>query len=498
MQTSRMCDLLARSCLVAFVLFTIGCATSNRPSAESTLSLSPDETRLAKAMAHYAQGLIHEDAEGLNSLRALEHFTQAASLDPGNHRLYAKVATGSLVNRLPEQAIAVLQQSCKTLPGSVQARIDLARAYRFIDQTDMAIKYFEEALKLAPSRSTLHRALSGLYFEQDRFEDALRTLDIGMQNSNDPEPLRSLCYNRGLTEIEEGNSEKSMQCFRLVVKHSKSDKAQLFHLMGRLFEGMHLEKEAIECFELACTADPPMALSFIKLAQIRARTDPRAAIETLRRGSAALPDNILILLALGQVHSGQKQYQEAIDIFEKTAGIVAKSDELDFNDSFYLQYGAACERAGLYDRAEELFTDCIKEYPESHQVLNYLAYMWAERGTRLNEALVYVNRALEQDPDNGAYLDTLGWIYYRQGNYNEALKKIQEANKFIPTDPTVNDHLGDTWSAIGDRDQAVRHWRKSYQIDSDNSRVADKLEANGVDPTSALDQPDAAEPVAEE
>jgi tetratricopeptide (TPR) repeat protein len=498
MKTSRWRDLLMRTCLVALVLYASGCASTSRPLAGSPLSLKPDETRIAKAMAHYAQALIFEGIDGQNSLRALEHFRRAAALDPGNHRLYAKLATSALINSMPDQAIEALKRSCKILPDSVLAKTDLATAYRFIGETDLAIKCFKDAVKIAPERALLHRALVDLYLETDQFDEALRVMDKGMQSSDDPEQIRSLCYNRGLTEIEEGRSDRSMQCFRLVVKHSSSDHGQLYHLMGRLFEGMHLQKEAIEFFKLACTSDPPLPLSFIRLAQIRAQQDPRAAIETLREGNLALPGNILILLALGQVHSSQQQYGEAIGIFEKTAVIVAESDELEFNDTFYLQYGAACERAGLFSKAEELFTACINEYPKSHKVLNYLAYMWAEKGMKLDEALSYVNRALDVEPKNGAYLDTRGWIYYRKGDYPKALKHIQEANTLMPRDPTVNEHLGDAWSAIGDRDQAVLHWQKSYQIDSHNRQVADKLEANGVDPTSALDQPETADPITAE
>ena len=124
--------------------------------------------------------------------------------------------------------------------------------------------------------------------------------------------------------------------------------------------------------------------------------------------------------------------------------------------------------------------------------------MWADRGTKLNKALDYVNRALEQQPTNGAYMDTRGWIHYRQGNYRQALADIEAASKFIPKDPTVSEHLGDTWSAIGDRGRAVIHWQESYRIDSNNSGVAAKLEANGVDPKSALETPESAEPSTEE
>ena len=149
-------------------------------------------------------------------------------------------------------------------------------------------------------------------------------------------------------------------------------------------------------------------------------------------------------------------------------------------DHFYLRYGATCDQAGLISKATEVFERCLQHYPDDHQVLNYLAYMWAEHGMNLDKAMVYVDRALVYDPRSPAYLDTRGWIHFKNGNYRAALEDITLACSLLPNDATITDHLGDTWRALGNLNKALAYWKDSYRVDSGNSVVAEKLQANGI------------------
>jgi tetratricopeptide (TPR) repeat protein len=120
-------------------------------------------------------------------------------------------------------------------------------------------------------------------------------------------------------------------------------------------------------------------------------------------------------------------------------------------------------------------------YPDCHEVLNYLAYMCAERNIELDKSLAYIKRALELEPENGAYRDTLGWIFYRLKRFREALSEIQTASRLLPEDPVILEHLGDVSAALNDKDDAVYYWKESYQKDPKSPSVARKLQAEGVD-----------------
>lgn len=97
--------------------------------------------------------------------------------------------------------------------------------------------------------------------------------------------------------------------------------------------------------------------------------------------------------------------------------------------------------------------------------MNYLAYMWAERGINLDKALEYATRAVKLAPEEGAYLDTLGWVYYQRGEYGKALDFLKKAARRIPDDPVVCDHLGDTWDALKEPGKARYYWQKSVNLE---------------------------------
>ena len=103
------------------------------------------------------------------------------------------------------------------------------------------------------------------------------------------------------------------------------------------------------------------------------------------------------------------------------------------------------------------------------------------KGIYLDQALDYIRNALDCDPDNGAFLDTLGWILYKQKRLAEALPCLQSAYYFMPDDPTILEHLGDVWSALRDDSQSLAWWQRSYRINTCNKQLEEKLRKYGVD-----------------
>ncbi|MEI6150352.1 MAG: tetratricopeptide repeat protein, partial [bacterium] len=125
--------------------------------------------------------------------------------------------------------------------------------------------------------------------------------------------------------------------------------------------------------------------------------------------------------------------------------------------------------------AERLLERCIALDPEFAQALNYLAYMWAVKKVDLDKAQDYVERALAIEPDEGAFLDTLGWVYYQKGAYKEALTYLEKAVARMPDDSTVTEHVGDVWAALENPRQARRFWKLSLKQDPLNIGVRKKL-----------------------
>jgi tetratricopeptide (TPR) repeat protein len=133
---------------------------------------------------------------------------------------------------------------------------------------------------------------------------------------------------------------------------------------------------------------------------------------------------------------------------------------------FYFQFGSACERAGRWSEAEKHFQKCLQLMPDFAEALNYLGYMYAEKGTNLVQARAMIEKALQQEPDSSAFLDSLGWVLFKEGRFREALGYLERAIKASKEpDATLYDHLGDIFAALKQRDKAREAWGKALSIE---------------------------------
>jgi len=173
-----------------------------------------------------------------------------------------------------------------------------------------------------------------------------------------------------------------------------------------------------------------------------------------------------------------KHSQEAVATFEEALHEAEAGGAEIANARFYFDYGAAAEQAGLYDKAGNLFRKSIAVDPSNAaDAYNYLAYMWAEHNMHLDEAEQMIKLALQANPDNGAYIDTLGWLEFRQGKLEQALSDLERAaKKLARDDPVVLEHIGDACAKLNKSAQALDAWQKALNLDPKNKMLADKIE----------------------
>jgi len=460
------------------------CRTSPPPVGSTSNALTREEAALAKALAHYVQGLLYEFEQGRLSDRAREHYRQAAELDPTESRLYSQAAAMALLRGAPHEAVATLEQACRAAPRAVEPRLNLATVYQLTGQLELAARTYSEATRLSPTNPLPYTALAVLYFYQDRTDKALRTLEAGLRHTstNDQRAFLAFCYNQGMRLARSGNWPAAIKCYRFTARHSPNDRAYFQHLIGEAYELLKQPQLAARWFRKSIRNPEPFPPSYVKLALLQLPANPDYAIKILREGEKRMPENLLIPLALAQIYGSQGRFAEAVKIFDKIAAQVGSNPTEKLTASFYLHYGAMCDRAGLPQKAEAIMEEGLHYYPDAHEILNYLAYTWAEKNVNLEKALDYVTRALQSEPQNGAYLDTLGWIYFRQKKYEDALREIKKADERIPNDPTVIEHLGDVYDALRRKDEALDAWMKSYRINPQNTALREKLRSLGVDP----------------
>ena len=173
----------------------------------------------------------------------------------------------------------------------------------------------------------------------------------------------------------------------------------------------------------------------------------------------------------------QKQYGDALKCLLAAEAIARSKETNRLNTALYFQLGATSERAGDRAQAEEFFEKSIALSATNAEALNYLGYMWAEKGEKLERAQSLIELALKIEPDNAAFLDSLGWVYFQRGKLPEAVETLLKAATATTEEPdaTIYDHLGDAYAALKKMDKAREAWAKSLSLDATDA-VKKKLD----------------------
>jgi tetratricopeptide (TPR) repeat protein len=273
------------------------------------------------------------------------------------------------------------------------------------------------------------------------------------------------------------------------------EKYQPYELLGRVLEedakALLEEKKpdkakaeyakAAAAYEQSLLINPAQPDNYVHLAELllfNLRDNDRAVrvLKEARRHYPTAPQmTYLLAVALREA----KHEQESVATFAEALHESEAQGQDITNGRFYFEYGAAAERAGLYDKAAELFKQSIEQDPsDAAEAYNYLGFMWVDQNNHLEEAEEYINRALAAEPENGAFLDSLGWLHYRQGKFEQALGELMSAAAALKTDdPTVFEHIGDTHAALNQMPKALEYWQKALALDQTNKKLAAKIEA---------------------
>jgi Flp pilus assembly protein TadD len=184
--------------------------------------------------------------------------------------------------------------------------------------------------------------------------------------------------------------------------------------------------------------------------------DHDTALKLARETVAGAPDNLEAAVNLADLLRADEQYDDSARVLDKV--LAAQGDHPDWR----LLYARAAseEEAGHWPDAEKDLQTALKIRPDEPELLNFLAYSWIDRGERLNEALAMVQKAVDANPQSGAMLDSLGWAYYRLGDYKTAVAKLEDAVVLEAADPEVNNHLGDAYWRVGRKTEAEFQWRR--------------------------------------
>jgi tetratricopeptide (TPR) repeat protein len=195
----------------------------------------------------------------------------------------------------------------------------------------------------------------------------------------------------------------------------------------------------------------------------------------------ALPNSdkdVSILLSIAEVQEKAKRYKDALATLDSASMIVSNPQQ---KQNIVFMRGALYEHEKDYDQAEKAFRTVLKADPDNAGALNYLGYMLADRNVRLDEAQQLISKAVDLEPENGAYLDSLGWVHYRQNRLDQAADELRHALDRIKKDPTVHDHLAEVYFKQGKYKEAAQEWELSVaEMKSASPSDADPAELKRI------------------
>lgn len=333
-----------------------------------------------------------------------------------------------------EEALAALQPLVGEGPGEADVAATVSQLLLRQEREDEAVDLLEgtlehlEASGPETEATDARLALARLYATLDRWGVVEATVSPLLGSSEETARAEAtLLYADALTE--QGRGEEALDAVRDDGADFDAKRAELLARLGR-------DQEALGILRAAATDGPP---------------------------------DVFLTIAEG-LHRAER-FEETIDPLRS----FVEGSPSSTAGRFLL--GAALERAGLRAEAVETFRSLVSEQPDFHPALNYLGYMWVEEGENLDRALDLIHRAVELDPDNGAYIDSLGWGYYQLGRYEEAREHLERAARLIQ-DSTVYEHLGDVYAALGEPANARRAYERAMKLEADDPEgVVRKLSA---------------------
>jgi tetratricopeptide (TPR) repeat protein len=380
---------------------------------------------------------------------ALEAFAAARQLDPDDERIPAHMAHIHLAMDDMPGAIAILEEMAQAPDSPAQIHLHLGDLHLRADDEQKAKEHFRKAAAAGDGTPLPWMRLAAIEADDDEAA-AIAILEEGLAAiPDDPKLLEVLAFIRlGQNEYAQADRLMARIWERVSAEDSEAAPSTLF-LYNYSLVASHLRRtaEAAEWLRLALEHNPGVLDLYVQRTLTGSPSFRRSGIRVLRAlAKLQTPDQTAIHAALASIYLSLDRTDDSLRQFDAALDAAAANplQAEALTPRFHFWHGVALDQDGQTDRAIEAFQSCIQLDPAYADALNYLAYTWAVRGERLDEALRHVQAALAVDPENAAYLDTLGWVCHRMGRYEEALRHLREADRLRPNDPEILDHIEQT------------------------------------------------------
>jgi tetratricopeptide (TPR) repeat protein len=461
------------------------------------LSSIPDSARSAKLYS--ALGAAYEQRKEYKS--AIDAYKHAIVLDRDNLDAIRGLAENYLNAGQLEQALEQYKVIADSNPEDAQTYVRMADIYRRQGKYDLALENLKRAETLVPDTMDVPYSMAAVYQAQGRYDDAIKLLQDLIRKTEKSETgtsqsdrnNRAIFIERlGMIYREQENYPAAVDTFRKMLtlgdENARSGYQEIidtYRDAKQWPEATNAAKEAVQ--KMPGDRDLRMVLD-AQLADMGQTEQAISDVRSMLKGGAEDRD---IYVRLGIIYTRAKQWNDALEALSKAEQLSTKNEDKAY---VYFLRGDLYQRQKMYDQADAEFRKVLASTPptdpQAAATLNYLGYMNADRGVKLDESLNFIKQALTFEPNNPAYLDSLGWVYFKQGKYDLAEENLNKAAAHMGSDPTVQEHLGDLYQKTGRLklaashwDRAVQEWNKTVPAEQDTeafAKVQQKLDAAKV------------------
>src|SRR6266853_1344981 len=451
----------------------------NEPAVEQLTQLLMDEGKSTEAVtlleaisAHSPSPVLldllgdaHSQAHDLE--KAEKAYRKAVELDPSELSHQRGLGQTLLAEEKYPEALKVFEKLSDVMPDDSDVYLRIAQIYRELHQLDKAEQNLVKARQYAPGSLEVMYNEAMLYQAQGRYEDAIRVLSDAVTGIKGQSPALStrrsslaiLYQQLGQLYRDTQNYPASIYTFEeLGHLGEEEDRRARMMIMDTyrsakdLPKALQTGKEALAKYP----ADPAIRTSHALLLGENGQTED--AVKMLRAQLHGETGDRETYLNIAQVYERGRRYKEAEEAARAAEVLPGQPRE---NEMVWFLLGAIYERQKLFDKAEEQFKRVLAVNPKNAPVLNYYGYMLGDLGIRHDEAEALVQKALKEDPYNGAYLDSLGWIYFKENKLTASETTLRKAVERERHDATIHSHLGDLYAKMGRSELAAAEWEKS-------------------------------------
>jgi TonB family protein len=410
------------------------------------------EPYLRLASAYQSLGI--RDQEILVYKKALEVFPNSAD--------FLQLLSRSLRDtKRYAEAVEVQKQLIQQKPEDAEAYLELGLLHHYLMRYEEAVAAYNQAVHFRPDYGLAIHNLASAYFALRRFPDAVSAYLRVTQIKPPYNELHRVYVELGQTYMWTQRFGEALDAANKAIE-LRSDYAEAYVLSGAAHMFMGHFEAAVEAYKKGIGIAPTNWQLHASLGNAYLNAEQFAEAENASREAIRLGANHpSVYYVFGIALEKQKRPAEAEAVLKQ--GVQASPKDANMR----IALASFLDRVSKSAEAEAEYNEALRSDPNNPTVLNNLGYLLVERGVRLEEALKMIQRAVDASPKNGAYLDSLGWAYFKLGKLDEAERYLTEAARWYIGSATVQEHLGDVYDRLGKKEMARTTWQKALFFSTD-------------------------------